>query len=156
MIYFLDKKLWAESNENAVTTELGDKVLRIENKKYSFKSTILVFDRYHVPLGSIDRQLFKSGRVYNIRYDERIVATVSLYRFLFFAKRYKIVLPDGDTLNIRGDIAAYNYDIKHGQKTVARVTDQGAFREHQYALETNEQEHRYVLLCAAIVLSTLV
>jgi uncharacterized protein YxjI len=156
MIYFLDKKLWAEGNESAVTTELGDKVLRIENKRYSLKNTILIYDRYHVQLGSIDRKLFSSSRIYHITYDERIVATVTISRFFFFAKRYKIVLPDGDFLSIKGDIDAYNYDIKHGKKTVARVTDQAAFREHQYALETNEQEYRYVLLCAAILLSTFI
>ena len=152
MIYLFNKDLWREGKETIVTTEIDEVALRLEKKKSLFKHKVLVYDRFHVPIGLIEFHSM-SGKTATIHYDEQVMATV-VKKGLPFFRRFEIHTPDKLVFKIKGDIKGLTYRISKGKKAVADVSPDYAHRPHQFGLKTEgEKKHKYVFLCTAAALN---
>lgn len=150
MIYIFDNELWGNGKEAVVKTEIGEVALRLERKSNLIRKKVIVYDRYHVPIGLIEKKGFQGGGMYTIYYDEQVMATIST-RYLWVFKRYEINTPDRLVFKVKGSIKEHKYRIQKGKKTVAETAPDYAHRPYQYGMKTEgEKKHRYVFLCAAV------
>ena len=153
MIYLFDKELWREGNESVVTTEIDEVALRLEKKSGLFRTKIIVYDRYHVPIGLIEKHKLSTGKMATIYYDEQVMAHLH-FKGLPFMRKIEITTPDKLTFKVKGKYKELNYRLLKGKKGVADVSPKYAHRPHQYGMKTEgEKKHRYVYLCSAIALA---
>ena len=122
MIFVINKSLWNKDKTAIVHTDLGEVALRLERKPRSIRRKIIVYDRYRVEIGKIEKKLFRPGLRYEIFYEGKLLATLSRRRF-FFRKRYSISSADGKLYSIKGDIKNFDYRIIEKRKTVATHTN---------------------------------
>ena len=154
MVYILNKSLWREGNETVVKTDIGETVLRLERLKRSMRQKIQVFDRYHVPIGTIEKKLFTSGPHFELHYDDRVIATIRK-KWSLFGKKLVIRTSENTTFSIKGDTKDYKYTIRKGPIKYADISSQEAPHQHQFNIETKDVKHRYIFICTAIALATL-
>jgi len=154
MIYYLEKELFKDGEESAIRTHIGETVLRLESIKRSMRKRILIYDRYHVPIGFIEKKVFKSGMHYAISYDDRVIATFSK-KWSFFSKRFGIRTSGGIIFKIKGDIKNYKYKVIRGRSTVAKVYPSSESTTERFIVETHDREYKYVLLCVATIISII-
>jgi len=151
VIYLIAKNLWEEGKETQVRTSVGDVVLRLEQKPSSLSSTsYIIYDRYHVELGSIRRGSFR--RSYEITYDSKVIGSV-YQKKRFFAKWYVVSTTKGEQFKITGKkIANFEYNIVKGRKKVAQVHHQLGSSSRTYGFETIDEKNKYLLLCSTLAL----
>lgn len=154
MIYYIDKVLFKDGQESNVTTHIGETVLRLESLKRSMRKKIQVYDRYHVPIGIIEKRVFKSGLHYDISYDDRIIASFNK-SWSFFSRRYNLQTMGGPKFRVKGDFKNFNYKITNGRSVVAKITPGEELNSERYVIETKTREYRYVILCTAAIVSML-
>ncbi len=154
MIYHLEKEMWKDEKESVIRTEAGSPVLRLEPFKRMLRRKIRVYDRYHVPIGLIEKKVFKSGLHYDIIYDERVIATLSK-SWSFFSRRYVLKTVGGPKFKIRGNIKEFNYKITRGKSTFARAFSDPDIPTNKFAFEAKKNEYRYALICCAIILTLI-
>ena len=155
MKYLINKKLWEEGNETVVKTEIGETVLRIERLKRTMRQRIQVYDRYHVPIGTIEKTAFRTGANFELHYDDRVIATVK-NKWSFFGKKLVIVTSENTTFTIKGNFKQFEYTIKKGPMKYAHVSKKYGRHSGQFGVNTSDDKHRYIFICVAIALSTLV
>lgn len=154
MIYYIDKVLFKDGQETNVTTHIGETVLRLELLKRSMRKKIQVYDRYHVPIGIIEKKVFKSGLHYDITYDDRVIATFSK-GWSFFSRRYNLKAVGGPKFRVKGDFKNFNYKITQGSSSIAKIRPGMEINSERYIIETKSREYRYVILCTAAIISIL-
>ncbi len=153
MIYIFDNDFWHNGKEAIIKTEIGEVALRLENKSFMMKKRAIIYDRYHVEIGKIEKRSFKGGGQYLITYDTQLIATVEKTGF-FFSRRYVIKTTDKQIFKIKGSIKTHKYQILKGKKSVATISPELAHRPHQYGMETSDDKrNRYAFLCSAVALT---
>lgn len=151
MKYFLKQNLFKETKEEVIRTELGDVILRIEMMSMSFGTKILVYDRYHVPIGEIKKGGFRSGARYEIIYDDRIIATI-LKKRRFLKRRLVLKTIEDDIFGIKGDIKNLEYVFQRNLKVYARITKKGMTKPDLVSMQTKDKRLRYIFLCGVVAL----
>ena len=154
MIYLINKNIWQEGKESVVRTQIGEAVLRLELIKKTVRKKIQVYDRYHVPIGTIAKPVFKSGLHYDISYDERVIANFRK-RWSFFSNRYILETDGGVQFKVKGDIKNYNLKITRRGSLAARIYPNTNEYSDRYVVEIKNKEYRYVLLCVAVIVALL-
>jgi len=151
MIYIVDHNLWQDGKEATVKTELGDVVIRLEDKSGMLSTRILVYDRYHVEIGTIKKKGFSKYH-YDIYYDDRVVGVLKKKRGLF-SKRLALETTEGATFQIKGKIEQNEYRLVRRGKTYAEVSHKLAHQPGQFGLKTKDERLKYTFLCVAVALT---
>ena len=150
MIYIIDNDIWKKGSENEIRTDIGNVVMRIESKSTTFGKKIILYDRYHVEIGSLKKRGF-SNFSYDIYYDESVIGTILKKRVLF-SKRLIIKSFKGQEFRIKGSVPDRTFDIYKGLKRIARVHPKLVENKEQYGFECIDEENKYLLLCGVIAL----
>ncbi len=154
MIYLISKDLWSDGKETQVRTAVGDVILRLEMKSSSLSSTsYIVYDRYHVELGSIKRGAFRKS--YDITYSGKTIGSV-FQKKRFFSKWYVISTTKGEQFKISSKkIKEFEYNIVNGRKKVAQIHHRLGSSSKTYGFETIDEQNKYLLLCSTLALQII-
>ena len=152
MIFILEKDPWNGDLQTFIKTDLGENVLRLESRSFTFRRKIILYDRYYVEIGRIEKPVFKSGSGYQIFYDDRVVGTLKK-SWSFFRTKYRLVSEKKVSFLFKGKIKDYEFTIVRKGKTVAKVSKEYGMNDAQYGLETKDDLHKFIFLCAAVILS---
>lgn len=121
--YQMRQKLLSIGDDYWIENDRGERVFKVDGKALRARKTLIFEDPHGTKLASIqDRPVRVRDTVDIERADGGTLATVKKAMVTPLRERYSVSVPDGEDLDVQGNIVDHEYEISAGRDKVAEVS----------------------------------
>ena len=150
--YQMRQKLVSIGDDYWIENEAGDRVFRVDGKAMRLRNTLDLEDADGHKLCRIQTRVMHIRDTMEIEAPEgKRLALVHKALITPFRERWKVDVPDGDDLEVQGNIVDHEYEIDLDGRKVAEVSKKWFRVRDTYGVEIDPAQRDDVLLLAVTV-----
>jgi len=155
-IYRMHEKLISIGDDYWIEDENGEKVFFVDGKALRLRDTLIFKDARGNDLYKIQERLLKLRDTMDIKMaDGGLAATVKKAFINVLRDRWKVEVPNGPDMEIRGNILDYEYRISSEGKQVAEVSKKWFRIRDTYGVEIGPGQDNALILAIAAALDQM-
>jgi uncharacterized protein YxjI len=122
-IYLMHQKLVAIGDDYWIENEEGKREFYVDGKAFRLRNTLILKDAQGKDLYKIQERLLKIRDTMDIkRADDRLAATIKKALINILRDTWKVEIPEGPEMEIKGDILDHEYRIDVEGKKIAEIS----------------------------------
>jgi uncharacterized protein YxjI len=147
-IYLMHEKLVAIGDDYWIENEEGKREFYIDGKAFRLRDTLILKDAHGEDLYKIQERLLKIRDTMDIkRADNGLAATIKKALINILRDTWKVEIPDGPEMEIKGDILDHEYRINIEGEKIAEISKKWFHIRDTYGVEI-EPGHDNALILA--------
>ncbi len=151
MRYLVRERVFGIGDDFWVEDEHGGRVFLVDGKALRLRQTFELKDTEGNVVAVIRKKTFSLRDTMQVERGGEVLVTVREKRFTPLRTIYRGELPDGEELEIRGDLIGKEYDIEYGGERLARVSRQWFRMRDSYAVQVDREDADPAMLIAVAV-----
>jgi uncharacterized protein YxjI len=155
MRYLVQERIFSLRADFWIEDESGNRVFLVDGKALSFRETFELKDSYGNLLILIRKKIFSMRDTMEIENGQGVVATVRPAFFSPIHHRYEIDLFDGTRLEAVGSFADKDWELKDGQRVVARISRKWFRIRDTYGVEVEQGVDDALIIAIAICIDRI-
>ena len=155
MRYLVRERLFHIKDDFWVADEYGNRVFFVNAKVLSLRHTLELEDASGHKLAAIKHKLLTFTDAMEIEHDGRVVATVHKAVFSPLHHRAIIDLADGGRLEAVGNIIDKDFEIRDGDRPVARVSRAWFRVRDTYGVDTGDGGNDALMIAIAVCMDRI-
>jgi uncharacterized protein YxjI len=116
--YVLNQRLTSLTGDLWIEDDQGNQLFQVDGKAFSLRRRHQLLDSSGAVLYEIAQSLAHINRTFEIKRDERLVATVTQALLTFLGDRFDVTLADGEELVVHGDLIDHDFRVFRGETEV--------------------------------------
>ena len=154
--YRMQERLVSIGDDYWIEDDHGDKVFKVDGKALRVRSTLDFEDRHGRRLARIQERTARVRDTMAIEGpDGSTVATVKKAVVSPIRDRYDVSVPDGDDLDVTGNIVDHEYEIEADGKKIAEVSKRWFRVRDTYGVEVAPGNDDILILAVTVAIDTL-
>ena len=146
-IYRMHEKLVAFGDDYWIEDEEGKREFYVDGKAFRLRNTLILKDAQGRDLYKIQERLLKLRDTMDIkRADDGLAATIKKAFINILRDTWKVEIPDGPDMEIRGNILDYEYRIDSGGERIAEVSKNWFRIRDTYGVEIEPGQNNALIL----------
>jgi uncharacterized protein YxjI len=155
-IYRMHEKLISIGDDYWIEDENGKKAFYVDGKALRLRNTLIFKDAQGNDLYKIQERLLKIRDTMDIkRADNGAAATIKKAFINILRDSWKVEIPDGPDMEIRGNILDYEYEIDSEGKRIAEVSKKWFRIRDTYGVEIEPGQNNALILAIAAALDQM-
>ncbi|MGB9928507.1 MAG: LURP-one-related/scramblase family protein [Methanosarcina sp.] len=154
--YKMREELISFGDDYWIEDEDGKRAYLIDGKALRIRETLLFKDVQGNDLYKIQEKMIRLRDTMTIKDAEDGVAAVVKKNFINILRdRWKVELPDGTEMEVKGNILDHEYDISTGGKTIAEVSKKWFRVRDTYGVEIEPGQDNALILAVTVTLDQM-
>lgn len=155
-IYRMHEKLLSIGDDYWIENEKGERVFFVDGKALRLRETLIFKDAQGNDLYKIQERLLKIRDTMDIkRADDGQAATIKKAFINVLRDRWKVEIPDGPDMEIRGNILDHEYEINSDGRKVAEISKKWFSIRDSYGVEIEPGQDNALILAIAAALDQM-
>ena len=155
-IYRMTQELFSIGEDYWIEDEKGEKAFYVDGKAFRLRDTLIFKDAQGRDLYKIQERLLKLRDTMDIkRPDDGIAATVKKALITILRDRWKVEVPDGNDMDIRGNILDHEYRIDVEGEQIAEVSKKWFRIRDTYGVEIEPGQDNALILAITTALDQM-
>jgi uncharacterized protein YxjI len=155
-VYRMHERLLSIGDDYWIEDEKGNRVYFVDGKALRLRDTLIFKDEHGNDLYNIQERLLKIRDTMDIkRADDGRAATVKKAFINILRDRWKVEIPDGPDMEIKGNILDYEYEIESDGRKIAEVSKKWFRIRDTYGVEIEPGQDDALILAIAAALDQM-
>lgn len=155
-VYKMHEKLVSIGDDYWIEDEAGERVFHIDGKALRIRNTLIFKDLRGNDLYKIQEKLIRIRDTIDIkRADDGLAATVKKDLINILRDKWKVEIPDGPDMEIRGNILDHEYEIESDGRKIAEVSKKWFRIRDTYGVEIEPGQNNALILAIAAALDQM-
>lgn len=155
-IYRMNEKLVSIGDDYWIEDETGERAFRVDGKALRIRNTLIFKDLQGNDLYKITEKLLRIRDTMDIkRADDSLAATVKKDLINILRDKWRVEIPDGHDIEIRGNILDHEYEIESEGKKIAEVSKKWFRLRDTYGIEIEPGQDNALILAIAVALDQM-
>lgn len=155
-IYRMHEKLLSIGDDYWIENEKGEKVFYVDGKALRLRDTLIFKDAQGNDLYKIQERLLKIRDTMDIkRVDDGRAATIKKAFINILRENWKVEIPDGPDMEIRGNILDYEYEINSEGQRIAEISKKWFSIRDSYGVEIEPGQDNALILAITAALDQM-
>ncbi len=155
-IYLMHEKLVAIGDDYWIENEEGKREFYIDGKAFRLRNTLILKDAQGKDLYKIQGRLLKIRDTMDIkRADNGLAATIKKALINILRDTWKVEIPDGPEMEIKGDILDHEYRISVEGEKIAEISKKWFHIRDTYGVEIEPGHDNALILAITAVLDQM-
>ena len=120
--FVLKQKLVSIGGDAWIEDTQGNRAYEVDGKALALRRTVKLMDTAGNEIYHIGKSLMHLRRTFEIKKDDKIVATIQQGLVSFLGDKFKIEFENGDELQVKGDIIDHDFTIRRGDVVVIEAS----------------------------------
>lgn len=138
-----------------IEDERGDRVFQVENKVLRLRRTLNFQDLQGNDVYKVQEKVAHIRDTMEIEQEGRVVAKIHNTLMTPLRDRWKIDIPEGETLMARGNILNHEYKIFRGEQMIAVISKIWFMVRDAYSVDVREGEDALLVLAIVAVIDNM-
>jgi len=147
------EKLMSVGDDFWIEDEAGEKVFKVDGKAVRMRQTFVLEDTQGNEVAKIQERKLHVRDTMRIEIGDRSAEVRK--RLIGIRDHYKIELEGGDEYKAHGNIVDHEYEIEHGDITVARISKKWFRVRDTYGVEIAAKQDVVLLLAITVCVDTM-
>lgn len=155
-IYKMHEKLVSIGDDYWIEDERGERVFYVDGKALRIRNTLILKDLRGNDLYKIQEKLLRIRDTMNIKdADDGLAATIKKDLINILRDKWKVEIPEGPDMEIRGNILDHEYEIESEGRKIAEVSKKWFRIRDSYGVEIEPGQNNALILAIAAALDQM-
>ncbi|WP_292381945.1 LURP-one-related/scramblase family protein [Methanosarcina sp. UBA289] len=155
-IYRMYEKLVSIGDDYWIENEAGERAFYVDGKALRIRDTLIFRDLMGNDLYKITGKLLRIRDTMDIkRADDGLAATVKKDLINILRDKWRVEIPDGHDMEIRGNILDHEYEIESEGRKIAEVSKKWFRLRDTYGVEIEPGQDNALILAIAAALDQM-
>ncbi len=155
-IYRMHEKLVSIGDDYWIENEAGERAFYVDGKALRIRDTLIFKDLRGNDLYKITEKLLRIRDTMDIkRADDGLAATVKKDLVTILRDRWKVEIPNGSDMEIRGNVLDHEYEIYSEGRKIAEISKKWFHIRDTYGIEIGHGQDDVLILAIAAALDQM-
>lgn len=155
-IYKMHEKLVSIGDDYWIEDETGERAFHVDGKAIRIRNTLIFKDLRGNDLYKIQEKLLRIRDTMNIKNaDDSLAATIKKDLINILRDKWKVEIPEGPDMEIRGNILDHEYEIESDGRKIAEVSKKWFRVRDTYGVEIEPGQNNALILAIAASLDQM-